>query len=67
MTREIESQDLDCASLLTRRWGEARLRFDQTRVDFRRFDSLAKLVARIHRESCQRRLARPPYGDRAAA
>jgi hypothetical protein len=67
MIPQVASPCADSASLLTRRWNEARLRFDQTRVDFRRLDSLAKLTARIHRESCQHGLARAPFAGRQAA
>jgi hypothetical protein len=65
MSLPVASPCADSASLLTRRWSEARLKFDQTRVDFRRFDGLANLTARLHREGCQERLARGSH--RAAA
>jgi hypothetical protein len=61
MNLQVVSPCADNVSLLTRRWRAARLKFDQTRVDFRRFDGLAKLAARLHRESCQERLARGSY------
>jgi hypothetical protein len=57
----------ESAEMLHRRWGESRRKFDQTRVDVRRFDSLAKLVARMHRERCQQVLMQPAAYERRAA
>ena len=67
MSLQLVSVDVDCASLLMRRWSEARVKFDQMRVDSGRFDGLARLVARMHRELCQQRLARPGCTERRAA
>jgi hypothetical protein len=64
---KLVSQDVADAEVLTRYWTEARRRFDQTRVDFRRFDSLAALVARMHRQQCQIRSSRLPFAMRRAA
>jgi hypothetical protein len=61
--------NFDEAALLSRRWHEARTQFrmDQIRVDLSRFDSLAKLVARRHRETCEQRCSRKATEYRRAA
>jgi hypothetical protein len=60
---------LDNAALLARLWNEARTTFraDQARVDLNRFDSLAKLVARVHRARCEQQCSREMFEFREAA
>ncbi|HLA73244.1 MAG TPA: hypothetical protein VK624_17175 [Steroidobacteraceae bacterium] len=67
MSLPVVSLEVDSAALLMRRWGEARVKFDQTRVDFGRVDCLAKLTARMHRDHCRQRLARPGCTERRTA
>jgi len=67
MSLQLVSLDVNSAALLMRRWSEARVKFDQSRVDFGRFDSLAKLTARMHRVRCQHELSRPAYAEAQAA
>jgi hypothetical protein len=59
----------DNAALLSRRWREARQIASGASPSFGggHFDSLAKLVASVHRRNCELSLSRPGWFARQAA